>query len=70
MEQRCRNKFSPRVASSLSLAAPGATAEGLFWALKTAKWPAKAQEKARARTMLGLIFKLSFRLPSKHRNSR
>jgi hypothetical protein len=64
MEQRCRNRFSPRVPSSLSLAAPGATAEGLFWALNCAKQPTEAKEKASARTMFNLIFKMSFRLPS------
>src|ERR1700722_3445651 len=70
MEQRCKNRFSPRVASSLSLGAPGATAEGLFWALNSAKQPTEMQEKARAKTVFDLIFKMSFRLPSKHRNSR
>ena len=66
MEQRCRNKPSPRLAASVSFIGAGAAVAGLLCARNEAV-PATAMEaKDRTTIAIDLVFKMS--LSSCHRS--
>lgn len=62
IEQRCRNRFSPRFASALGVVVPGITAEGLPCARNTESPLKQLEAKIRSEIMPNLVFKVSCNL--------